>query len=330
MRVLIVGGSGWLGQATAALLATEGWEVVALSRSGASAVGEGVRGDVRATRIGLTRDEAAEVAASVTHILCCFGSVDWALGPRGAMEIHHQGTRNVLAFAAGCPRLERLVHVSSVLALGRASGRVGNRELALGQGFRNWYEYAKHVSEAEVRAAHDLPRRIVRLGDVMGTSPHATPSARHGLLAPLSYLLRGYPAHLADGGAFPVYTGDIRVAAAVLARALVDDAGGLTWTWFDPALPTLAAVLTALCSPWDVVPRIVDLPALQRIERWVAPRLGLPPAILEYARPWVDIDPRVIDQLPADLPDHRPGYVEMTAAALKARGDAPVGQFGWT
>jgi nucleoside-diphosphate-sugar epimerase len=327
MRVLVVGGTGWLGGVTAALLAERGWDVVSLSRRGGAVAGSGVAGDVRLPRFGLSAREAERLADGVTHVVSCFGSVDWELGPREAVELHLAGTRNVLRFAERCPRLERLVHVSSVLALGRAHGRVGNRELQLGQPFRNWYEYAKHVSEVEVRGCHALPRRIVRLGDVLGVAEHMPPSPRHGLLAPLPYLLRGYPAHLHAGGAFPIYVGDVDVAAATLAAALVDDGGGLTWTWFDPALPSLAEVLTALCSPWGVVPRLLDLPALQRVERLVAPRLGLPSPVLEYAKPWVDIDPSVLDQLPAGLPPHAPGYVELTAAALRRQAEGPVGQY---
>src|SRR5205807_1597984 len=109
----------------------------------------------------------------------------------------------------------------------------GNRELQLGQRFRNWYEYAKYVSEVEVRARDTLPRRIVRLGDVLGASDSGMPSAKHGLLAPVPYLVRGYPAYLEDGGGFPIYVGDVAVAAAVLARALTEQGSGLTWTWFE-------------------------------------------------------------------------------------------------
>ena len=324
MRALLVGGSGWLGGATARVLADEGWDVVSLSRGGGAIAGEGIQGDVRLPGLGLEPRAARELADGVTHVLSCFGSVDWELGPRGAVDLHVNGTRNVLRFAESCPRLERFVHVSSVLALGRAQGRVGNRELALGQGFRNWYEYAKHVSEAEVRARDTLPRRIVRVGGVLGESDGAGPSPKQGLLASLPYLLRGYPAYLEDRGTFPVYVGDVHVCAAVLARALTEEAAGLTWTWFDRRLPSLAEVLTALCSPWNVVPRIVDLPALRHFERRLGPRLGLPRPLLEYTRRWMDIDPRVLDALPEGLPEPRPGYIERTTEVLKASIGEPL------
>jgi nucleoside-diphosphate-sugar epimerase len=326
MKALIVGGSGWVGGTVATLLDEQGWEVVSLSRRGTSVAGAGIRGDVRRPNLGLTPAEAEQVADGLTHVLSCFGSVDWALGPRQALDLHLDGTRNVLAFAERCDSLERLVHVSSVLALGRAEGQVGNRELDLGQSFRNWYEYAKHVSEKEVRERHTLPRRIVRLGDIMGAGGATRPSPRDGLLAPLPFLLRGYPVHMHRGGDFPIYVGEVGVCAAVLARALTEEAGGLTWTWFDGAMPTLAEVLIALCSPWNVVPRLVDVPAMHRVTRWAAPRLGVPRAILEYAKPWVDIDPRVLDQLPADLPECPTGYIERTTEHMQpAIGQAAVG-----
>ena len=196
--------------------------------------------------------------------MSAFGSVDWGGGPRLAMELHQQGTRAALRFAASCPRLEKFVHLSSVLVLGRrARAAPIVDELELGQSFRSWYEYGKFLAEREVRAS-SLPWRAVRVGGSSAPTGTCAPSLKHGIMAVSRLLLRGYPMHLENHGRFPCYPIDVMVAGEVLARAALDDGCGDVWTYFDHENPSLAEVLTRLCSPWGVVPRIVDLPGGQR------------------------------------------------------------------
>lgn len=316
MSVLVVGGTGYVGSTVVRALAAQGLDVVSLSRSGRSVDGTGVAGDVRLRGLGLARGDAEKLHATVTHVVSCFGSVDWQAGPRLATELHRSGTLHLLRFAERCRSLERFVHLSSVLALGRVRGRVTS-ELELGQPFRNWYEYGKHLAEREVRTRDDLPWRVVRVGPIVGPGRDVPPSTAHGLLSAVPFLLRGYPVHLADGGRFPCYVGDAETAGAVLARAALAPDGDPVWTWFDSSMPTLADVLVALCAAWGVVPRIVAAPRLAPLGRLLAPRLGLPPELLEYADPWVEIPREVLERLPADLPACPPGYVEATGATLR-------------
>jgi nucleoside-diphosphate-sugar epimerase len=310
MRVLVIGGSGFLGGAIGSAIEAAGGEVLALSRRGTAVAGTPVRGDARAARLGLGAVEADRVRAGLTHIVSCFGSVDWSLGPADALALHREGTCNVLRFAETCPAIERVVHVSSVLALGRPRGTVGNRELDVGQRFRNWYEYAKYASERLVRDWHALPRRVLRFGPVLGASGPLRPAPDDGLLAVVPPLLAGYPVHLERRGAFPIYAGDVGGCAEVAVRALTADSGGLTWTWFDPALPSLAEVLTRLCRTRGAEPRIVDMPLARPLQNRLGPRLGLPRAVVEYARPWVEVDPGVLDAIPGGAPGCPPGYIE--------------------
>lgn len=317
-RALVIGGSGFLGAAIATALEREGLEVVCLSRSGSARAGRGVAGDVRLPDLGLDRSASAGVRDGLTHVVSCFGSVDWSSGPRLA-ELHLEGTRNALRFAAACPRLERLVHVSSVLALGRARGVQDNTRLDVGQRFRTWYEFAKFVAEREVRGAESVPRRVVRFGPILGVGDDGAPSAEFGLTAAVPLLLRGYPVHLAGRGRFPCYVGEVTAAGRVAARAALDEGSPATWTWYDARRPTLASVLTAVCSAWGVVPRIVDLRAWGRASRLLAGPLGAPEPLLQYAEPWAEIDPAVLDELPSDLPACPAAYLEATGAALRAR-----------
>ena len=119
MRALVIGGTGWVGSAVVRAFDQRGIDVVTMSRSGNAFAGEGVRGDVQAHNFGLSKADMAELQSTVTHIVSTFGSVDWGGGPRLAMELHGPGTRAALRFAEGCTKLERFVHLSSVLVLGR-------------------------------------------------------------------------------------------------------------------------------------------------------------------------------------------------------------------
>jgi nucleoside-diphosphate-sugar epimerase len=316
MRALVVGGSGYVGSTVVRAFAESGIDVVTLSRSGDAVAGDAVAGDVRAHDLGLDSARSEELQATITHLVSCFGSVDWSSGPRIASELHQHGTRNVMRFAESCQSLERFVHLSSVLALGRAKGRVTD-QLELGQSFRNWYEYGKYLAEREVRSSELLPWRVLRVGPVVGPGRDVLPNAANGLLSAVSPLLRGYPIHLSHGGRFPCYVCDAQTAGRVIARAALEDGAGDVWTWMDDTRPTLAAVLVALCSAWGVLPRIVEMPALAPLGRAAAKRLGVPKQLLEYVDPWVEIPAEVLSTLPAELPRCPVGYVEATSQMLR-------------
>jgi nucleoside-diphosphate-sugar epimerase len=317
MNVLIIGGSGFLGTAIARACAAAGAEVTVLSRRGAAASAPAVRGDVRLPGLGLRAEDAARLRAGVTHVVLCFGSVAWTCGPGEAMETHSTGVRHVLSFLRGLPGLQQAVHVSSLLALGRAEGRVGNRELYTGQRFRNWYEYGKYCAERLVRDCGDPPVRVVRFGPVLGADPRGLrPDTSAGLAAAFPHLLAGYPVHLSRRGDFPCWVTDARSAADIVLTALRSAPGRDTWTWFDPSMPTLAGVFTEVCRPWGVVPRIFDTRPLGWLTRMTGEAAGMPRELLDYAEPWFDLDPAVLDDLPRPWPEPEPDYLGATGRAL--------------
>jgi hypothetical protein len=122
--------------------------------------------------------------------------------------------------------------------------------------------------------------------------------------------------HLKDHGRFPCYPTDVMTTGEVLARAALDEGAGDVWTYFDDLMPSLQEVLMRLCSPWGVVPKIVDLPFLSTVGQWISQRLGTPRETLEYVEPWPDIPAEVLSLLPPDLPRCPPGYIEATGRAL--------------
>lgn len=337
MNVVVVGGSGLLGGAVTVELTRAGHRVTVLSRRRPPALagdrsgpGEpalvpaGRRGDaawmsadVRRAGLGLDRDVSAALRARVTHVVSCFGSVALDAGPQTAVDLHARGTEHVLAFARSCPRLRCLLHVSSVLVFGRCPHTVGNADLDVGQRFRNWYEFGKFAAERAVRAAGDLPVCVLRLGPVLGADGPVLPRCGHGVLSALPHVLSGRTLPIARLGRFPSYAGDASAAAVVVRRLLERAEVGHTWTWFDPECPTLAQVLAALCAPWGVVPRIVDVPMLGQLARLAAPAFGIPRQVCDYLAPWVSLDPGILSDLPFAPPSCPNRYLERTGQALR-------------
>ncbi|MEU1803581.1 SDR family oxidoreductase [Streptomyces sp. NPDC019937] len=319
MNVLILGGSGFLGTAVAQACERDGATVRVLSRGGRTAVGEGVRGDVRMPRLGLSAADLARVREETTHVVLCFGSVSWTSGPGEVLETHSSGMRSALAFLRELPGLKQAVHISSLLALGRAKGRITNRELYTGQRFRNWYEYGKYCAERLVRdTAPELPVGVVRFGPVLGPDPRGgRPDTRQGLPMVFPHLLAGYPVHLARRGEFPCWITDATSAAQIVLKALTQPIGRSTWTWFDPATPTLGEVFTEVCRPWGVVPKIVEAGPLGRLTRLIGERVGTPRELTEYTEPWFDLDVDVLKEIPEPWPVPDPDYLGATGEALR-------------
>lgn len=322
MNVLVLGGNGFVGAGITRTLAGTGANVRVLSRRATTPVGEGVRGDVRLPDLGLSRDVLARIRADTTHVVLTFGSVAWTSGPNQVLETHAGGTQSALRFLRTLPNLEQAVHISSLLALGRSTGRVSNRELYTGQRFRNWYEYGKYCAERLVRDAEDLPIGAVRFGPVVGTDPFGRKTdTNYGLPAVIPHLLAGYPVPAHAGGEFPCWITDVSSAAEVVVKALTTPIGRRVWTWFDPAMPSLREVFTEVCRPWGVAPKVIEGNSLvRRFTGLISDRIGMPREVVAYLEPWFDLDPEVLREIPQPWPSPAPDYLADTGRALLGGG----------
>jgi len=215
MRILVTGASGFIGSSLCRALGAQGHEVLAFHRpTSLLAALEGL--PVRHV-IGDMLDPA-----SLTQALDDVEVVFHTAAPmrpesdgRTAIEAHVLGTRNVLQ-AAHQARVRRLVHTSSVAALGvpdvPASTPAENAPLLDERHAWNYlperwpYAYAKHASEQEVLRAVEagLQAVIVNPSAVFGAGDWYR--TRHSLVA---FLARGAFVPVIPGGLNVVHIDDV-------------------------------------------------------------------------------------------------------------------------
>jgi nucleoside-diphosphate-sugar epimerase len=157
MRVLLTGGTGYLGRAIARSLARRGHPTVIFARSAHAAVqaglpGQPVDGDVRDA-------EALAAAAAGCDALCHTAALVsvWRRRPADFDQVNVGGLRHALA-AAARHEIRRLVYTSSFLALPPSGGPSAGRPLN-----GNQYQRSKLVAERVAAAAVEQGAPLIRL-----------------------------------------------------------------------------------------------------------------------------------------------------------------------
>jgi len=215
--IILTGATGFLGmEVLARLLEHDDREVLALVRASDTAAAEarvdGVlrrlwrdpspyRERVRAvpadlTRPGLglssaARERLADRAGTVLH---CAASIAFDLPLDEARLVNVEGTRQVIGLAREARErgsLQRFIHVSTAYVSGRHPGLFRERQLDIGQTFRNTYEQTKHEAEHLVWEAADLSPAIARPSIVMGEAATGWTPAFNVLYWPLRAFARG-------------------------------------------------------------------------------------------------------------------------------------------
>ena len=128
-----------------------------------------VVGDITLANLGLPERDAVKLRRNLVGAYHLAAVYDLAVRREVGMRINVEGTRNVLEFLAGAPRLQRLHYVSTAYVSGKATGIFRESDLDVGQGFKNHYEETKFLAEVEV-VRSGIPTTTYRPGIVVGDS----------------------------------------------------------------------------------------------------------------------------------------------------------------
>lgn len=167
--ILVTGAAGILGRKIVEDLAANGYEVRAQKRSTSKLAGldhllnnpkiDWVDCDIM-DFMGLEK-----IFEGVTHVVHCAAVVSFHQADKEAMfTVNVEGTKNVLAVSQKCD-IEKLVHISSVAAIGRAPGNDVITEDTKWEDSRYNTNYAKskHLGELEVTRAQEEGLKTVIL-----------------------------------------------------------------------------------------------------------------------------------------------------------------------
>lgn len=263
-----------------------------------------VEGDITAAGLGLADWRAlAREVVEIFHLAAVYDlSVPRAVG----MKVNLEGTRNVLDFAAACPRFERLQYVSTCYVSGRYPGIFREEDLSKGQVFNNFYEETKFLAEAEVqgRMQRGLPATIYRPAIVVGDSHTGETQKYDGPYYVMRWLLRQ------PGLAIMPVVGDThRTRINLVPRDYV-----MAAITYLSGLPAAAGKVYQLADP---DPLTIDevLKAIARSTGRLVVRVPLPLGAAKFALDWV---PGVqwLMQIPSTAIDYfvHPTYYATTQA----------------
>ena len=248
-------------------------------------------GDVTQPGLGLPQPLAEEHRQAITHVYHLAAKYDLATDYESAYRINVEGTRHVLDFARGLPRLQRFVYFSTAYVSGDRTDEVAEDELEAGQGFKNHYEHTKYLAEREVRAAQgEVPVVILRPGIVVGdarTGETAKFDGPYFVMRLLARLPRWLPLPYLGRGSAPVNlvpVDYVAKAAAVLGN--LPDNAGTTYHLTDPRPYTARELYEQICRalgrpkprgqvPLGLLKAALSLRPLERLT-------GIPRQVLPY------------------------------------------------
>ncbi|HUB72815.1 MAG TPA: SDR family oxidoreductase [Solirubrobacteraceae bacterium] len=190
-----------------------------------------LHGDLLEPGLGLAREDREWLLGTVDRIVHCAASISFELALAEARQINVRGVERVLCLAreiAAAGTLRRLVHVSTAYVSGRHAGEFDERDLDVGQRFRNTYERSKQEAELLLRQhAHELPLAIARPSIVVGHSASGWTSAFNVLYWPMRAFERGLLSEVpAREDSIVDFVPVDYVSAGVLALLDADDARG--------------------------------------------------------------------------------------------------------
>lgn len=266
MRVLVVGGTRFVGRGLVQRLVARGYEVTILNR--------GLQPDLFGERVErLIADRTTSQFGTILHgrsfnVAIDFAAYDGA-DARGAVEALRGQVGHYIAISSGQvylvkhdqPMLAREIDYEGPLIEEPAEGRDRN----------NWlYGMGKREMEDVLAAAWEeerFPATRLRLPMVSGELDHAQRVQSY-----LHRILDGGPVIIPDGGHHPtrhVYSGSvINAIQGMLGR---EATFGEAYNLAQEETPTLAELVRLLCDQVGASPRIVDLAAVNLMTVGISP-----------------------------------------------------------
>jgi len=129
-------------------------------------------GDISAGgQLGLDAPWSEEIAEHVTVIIHGAADTGFSAPLAELRAVNVEGTKNILTFAAHCPRLRAIACLSTVHVAGKRTGLIEEEFMEHSAGFVNGYEQSKYEAELLLREKmKDLPISVLRLSTVLGDS----------------------------------------------------------------------------------------------------------------------------------------------------------------
>jgi len=308
MKILLTGGSGFIGQRLAQKLETRGDEVTALVRRSSSRK-ELERAKVRFAVGDLTTGEGLPQALEGVDAVIHLAGVTKAKEPEDYFRGNAEGTRRLVEAMARQDKPPRLVHVSSLAAAGPSAVGRPRREHETPAPVSHYGKSKLGAEEAVREFAHKVPAVIVRPPMVYGPGdkefiPSLLPMARFGLYLKSGFGTKEYSCiHVDD-------LNEALVAALTKGRTLTADdpaagvyqvSDGRAHSWED-VCTTLSRALGRLPLAVLPVPNVVSYAAgfagqLQAAVRGTIPMVSLDKAKEMRQEAWTCAIDRAVQEL---------------------------------
>lgn len=266
-KILVTGGTGFIGAYLLRRLLIEGYSSVRALRRPGSPLGllEGVadkiawvEGDLLDTSV---LQEALQGVQQVYH---CAGLVSFQeKDNRQMMRVNRDGTANLvnLALEAG---VEKFLHVSSIAAIGRAPGTsiVTEQTKWQNDSWNSPYGISKHLAEMEVwrGEAEGLDVAVVNPSNVMGSGFWKGRTSTGQLF---HQVWKGLPFYPTGGSGFV----DVRDVARFSIRLMESNISGQRFILNGENLP-FRSVLNQIAAVLQVKPPYIEVTPLLRETAW--------------------------------------------------------------
>ena len=252
-------------------------------------------GDITKANLGLDSTATGRIRSHCVSIYHFAAVYDLGVRKELAYAVNVDGTRNVLEFAAGATSLEHLHHVSTCYVSGDHRGLFTEEDLDVGQGFRNYYEETKYLSEILVHQT-DLPdcsKVVYRPSIVAGDSRTGATTKFDGLYFFIQWMMwQPRVASVWPRVADPrehtlnVVPADF-VVGAIAELSALPRTDTIVYQLCNPRPPTIATLIDLLSE--STGRRVLEVPLPLSLARLairaisaVHPRVDIPEQAVEY------------------------------------------------